>query len=107
DPGGGDATVIVDNYASSNSILVITTAGQSSFLRLAGFTFQGGSGAAKWNGMVNVQGLSQNVRVDHSHFNTKTYSPSEASSSLQFNGCIYGVTDHSIFDNNPDSINNS
>ena len=105
--GGGDATVIIDNYASSNAILIISTAGQSSFLRLAGITFQGGSGAAKWNGIVNIQGLSQNVRVDHSHFNTQTYSPSVASSSLQFNGCLYGVTDHSIFDNPAGSVNNS
>ena len=105
--GGGDATVIIDNYASSNALLIINTAGQSSFLRLAGITFQGGSGAAKWNGIVNLQGLSQNVRVDHSHFNTMTYSPAVASSSLQFNGCLYGVTDHSIFDNPAGSVNNS
>ena len=56
---------------------------------------------------MNLQGLSQNVRVDHSHFNTMTYSPAVASSSLQFNGCLYGVTDHSIFDNPAGSVNNS
>jgi hypothetical protein len=105
--GGGDATVIVDNYASNNPIMTMTPASSATLLRIAGVTFQGGSGNAKWNGIVQINGLSQTVRVDHSHFNSTTYSPAVSSSLLQFNGCIYGVVDHSIFDNPAGSVNNS
>jgi len=108
--GGGDQTVIEDGYASNNSILVITTAGSSSYLRLAGITFEGGSGGSgnpKYNGIVQILGLSQSVRSDHNHFNTTTYSSATSSSLEQFNGCIYGVVDHSLFDNPPGSVNNS
>ncbi len=105
--GGGDATIIVDSYASNNPVMTVTPASSSTLFRLAGLTFQGGSGSAKWNGMVQFAGLSQNVRLDHSHFDSTTYSPAVASSLLQFNGCIYGVVDHSIFDNPAGSVNNS
>lgn len=97
--GGGDSTVIVDNYASNNQLFVITTnSSASSYFRLAGISFEGGSGLVKWNGMVQVAGSSQSVRVDHTHFNATTYSPANSSALLKFYGCLYGVVDHSIFD---------
>jgi len=100
--GGGDATVIVDDYASSNQLFVINTAGTSSLLRLAGITFQGGNdgGTAntKWNGLATISGNSQNVRVDHTHFNTTTYTVPQNSDDLVFYGAVLGVTDHNIFD---------
>lgn len=108
--GGGDQTVIVDNYANSNALLKITTGSVSSTFRLAGITFRGGStgtGNDKYDGMVTFFGNSQNVRVDHTHFNTTTYSPSTSSSELEFQGCISGVTDHSIFDEGSGVVNNS
>jgi hypothetical protein len=40
--GGGDATVIIDDYNSGNGLIDITTAGASSVVRLAGITVQGG-----------------------------------------------------------------
>lgn len=107
--GGGDQTVIIDSYANSNPILVITTAGASSYLRLAGITFEGGSagtGNDKWNGIVSISGLSQNTRVDHSHFNETTYSPALSSTGIQFSGCLYGVVDHSLFDAHAGTVNN-
>lgn len=106
--GGGDATVVQDNYGSANPLLLINTAASSSKFRIAGLTFEGGSaGTAKYNGVVQFQGNSANVRVDHMHFSGVTYSPSVNSSMLQFQGCIFGVTDHSIFDEPVDSVNNS
>jgi len=100
--GGGDATVIVDDYASTNNLLQMNTAGPSSFFRFAGITFQGGNdgGTAntKYNGVVAIAGNSQNVRVDHIHFDLRTYSVSQNASTLVFNGAVFGVTDHSLFD---------
>jgi hypothetical protein len=108
--GGGDLTRIGDGIASSSALLQITTAGASSKLRISGITFQGasgGSGNPKFNGMVQIEGLSQNVRFDHAHVDTTTYSSSTASSGVQYVGCIAGVTDHSLFDNPSGSVNNS
>jgi hypothetical protein len=105
--GGGDATIIVDNYGSNNALFSIVTSGSSSLFRLAGITFQGGSGSIKYNGIVSIGGNSQNVRVDHSHFNDMTYNPAEYSSMIQFIGCTAGVVDHSIFDGTPNSVSNA
>jgi hypothetical protein len=105
--GGGDATVIADDYGSSNPLLSITVAGTSSLFRMAGVTFEGGSGSIKYNGIVSISGNSQNVRVDHSHFNDTTYNPVEASSMIQFLGCTYGVIDHSVFDGPPNGVSNA
>jgi hypothetical protein len=106
--GGGDSTVIVDSYASSNPLLLITSGPASSTVRLAGITFQGGSANnAKYDGIVQFNGSSQNIRADHSHFNNTTYSPAVASSLLEFQGCTSGVVDHSIFDAPVGSVNNS
>src|ERR1700674_2358377 len=53
-PGGSctasDSTVIVDNYASNNSPLIVTTGNSSSFFRLTGITFKGGTGTVKYQG---------------------------------------------------------
>ena len=105
--GGGDQTIIVDGYASSNSLLIINSGATASTVRMTGITFQGGSGGVKYDGIVQFQGSSQNIRVDHTHFNSKTYSPAQTSSLLEFQGCTSGVVDHSIFDNPAGSVNNA
>jgi len=108
--GGGDQTVIIDNYAKSSALLSITTGSSSSKFRLSGITFQGGStgtGNDKYDGMVALYGSSQNVRVDHTHFNTTTYGPTTNGSELEFQGCLSGVTDHSRFDESAGVVNNS
>jgi len=106
--GGGDQTVIVDNYASNNSILIINTNSNSAaYFRLAGVTFEGGSGGVKYSGLVQVNGSSANFRMDHSHISTATYSPAQNSAGIRVNGCIYGVVDHSIFDAAPGSVSNA
>jgi hypothetical protein len=98
--GGGNQTVIVDNYVSSNPLLVINTAGSSSFFRLTGITFQGGNdgGIQKGDGFIKIGGLTQNLRIDHSHFNISTYSPGAQSNAIKITGQIYGVVDHCLFD---------
>lgn len=107
--GGNDQTIIVDDYASSNSDWSIVTANPSSIFRMAGITFQGGiagTGNDKYTGMLGIGGLSQNVRLDHMHFNTTTYSPALASAGARITGCVWGVADHDIVDNSLGSVNN-
>lgn len=92
-----DNTQIIDNYASSNPLFLITTGVSGSSFRMTGMTFQGGSGLVKYNGIVLFQGNSQSFRLDHSHFNMATYSPSTNGYLTRFNGWIYGVMDHNVF----------
>src|SRR5262249_5061401 len=55
--GGGDQTVIIDNYASNNPLLKIVTNAIGAF-RLTGITLRGGSGSIKYTGMVSIGGSS-------------------------------------------------
>lgn len=107
--GGGDQTVIIDNFNSTAPLLSISTNNNSSsFVRLAGITFKGGSSGAfqKADGMVAFFGSSANVRVDHIHMNISTYTGGNPGSGLEFQGCLAGVTDHSIFDAGYNGTNN-
>jgi hypothetical protein len=104
-----DNTIIEDNYASSNAILSIVPTANSAEVRITGITFEGGTagtGNDKFDGMVVIGGASTSVRVDHSHFNVSTYSPALNSSAIQFEGCTYGVLDHSVFDSGSGTVNN-
>ncbi len=93
--GGGDQTVIVDNIGADTSPVSITT-NSTGFFRLAGITFNAGTGTGKDDGFVVVYGPSSNVRIDHCHFNntTGTDEVTRAVSVLD----TYGVADHNIFD---------
>src|ERR1700722_1892463 len=105
--GGGDQTIIIDNYASGNPLLAIMTNSTStSSFRLAGITVEGGSGSVKYGGMVSVGGNSANLRIDHDHISSATYSTAANSAGVRVNGCVYGVVDHSIFDAPTGSVNN-
>lgn len=106
--GGGDQTVIVDNDAAdAHAILVVNTnSNTASLFRLAGVTLKGGNGQTKFVGMLAVNGSSRNVRLDHMHFNTGSYSPPTNSAGARINGCVYGVADHNIFDGNLNGVNN-
>jgi hypothetical protein len=97
--GGGDATVIVDNYPSSSPLLAVSTAASGTF-RIAGITFRGGNVSdPKWSGMLAVGGSSQSVRVDHAHFDLQAYNPQpNVGTAISFGGAVYGVTDHIIVD---------
>jgi hypothetical protein len=95
-----DSTVIVDNCTSCGSgpLWSIMTAAASSQFRLTGITLQGGTGGPEYNGQLSIHGFSQNVRVDHNHFNTASYSPANNSAALDFADWLYGVADHNVFD---------
>jgi hypothetical protein len=98
--GGGDATVIVDNYASNNPLLSITTPSVAgSTFRIFGITFQGGAGSVKQAGVVGVRGNNQNFRLDHNHFNLSTYGAG-GQIGVRFTGWVYGVMDHNLCDGN-------
>jgi hypothetical protein len=96
-PGGGDATVIVDNSLSGSPLLTINTNASGKF-RLAGITFKGGSGAIKETGLVAITGFSKLMRVDHIHINMQTYTVANAGKPMVFSAWLNGVLDHSIFD---------
>ena len=91
--GGGDVTTIVDNIGGTDAVLNVTTAGSSSVFRLAGITFEDGNGSIKNSGLFNVGGQSNNVRIDHNHFD---YS-NRATRAMTADG-VNGVADHNIFD---------
>ncbi len=105
--GGGDRTVIVDNYAANGYLFGITTAAASSHFRLAGITFEGGTGAVKYNGFVQIQGNSANIRFDHSHYDPATYNSGQATAGTRWVGCTFGVFDHNIWDASSGSVNNA
>jgi hypothetical protein len=106
--GGGDQTVIIDDYSSNNDLLsVVSNSTSTSVVRVAGITVQGGAGQIKDKGMIGVGGGSAKIRFDHDHFNSQTYSPSNASTGMRWTGCTYGVIDHSIFDQPAGGVNNA
>ena len=92
-----DTTVIEDNdTADSNPILNIQmlATNPNEELRITGFTIENGTGQTKFNGLVQVNASTDNIRMDNMHFVTS----SSGSSSTQWQGCANGVIDHSIFD---------
>lgn len=107
--GGGDATVIIDGYASGNSLLAISTSATGRFT-MAGITFRGGgagTGNDKYNGIVNIGGLSKQISVHHCHVDTSTYSPALSSCGIQFDGWVYGVVWECVLETAAGRINNA
>jgi hypothetical protein len=106
--GGGDATIIYDDYGGSAPLLGIVT-NVSGIFRMAGLTFRGGSAGSgtKYDGIVNIAGRCSQIRVDHCRVDTTTYSPALNSAGLEFMGATYGVVDHCVFDHGAGRVNNS
>lgn len=95
-----DNTVIVDNSTTDypSPWTINLTGGSSCSFRMTGLTVQGGSsGVAKDNGIIQINGPCNSVHIDHSHFNTTTYSFSGEVVGRLF-GQIEGVIDHFIYD---------
>jgi len=98
--GGGDQTVIVDDYNANAKLLKITVSSTGTF-RMTGITFKGGSsGALKDNGVIAFTGPGT-VRIDHCHFDTRSYtqdSPARSQKIVVIGDRVYGVIDHCILD---------
>lgn len=94
---GIDQTTIVDGVSKAlfpNIPQVLTlNAKDGGLTRITGITFQGGTTDDPYNkGMVAIQGVSSQLRVDHCRFvPTKT-------TGLTIYGYIRGVADHNIID---------
>lgn len=91
---GIDKTIITDDVPKTGEhqtpLTVYTKDGK--FVRITGFTFQGGNTNIGWQGTIFIHGTSKKWRVDHVRFyNLKT-------SGIRIDGNTYGVIDHCIFD---------
>ncbi len=96
-----DTTVLVDAYSAPNQpIWNITVGAASSYFRITGITFEGGNAASgdnKPDGFITFRGSSQNVRLDHCHFNTTTYTIANYGGGLTIYSTMNGVFDHNVF----------
>jgi hypothetical protein len=96
--GGADRTVIVDDYRGNTSLVRITTNREGTF-RLAGITFRGGDGTKKNNRIIQIGGLSKELRFDHNTIDGSTYSTNAARQvgAVRFVGWVNGVVDENHF----------
>src|SRR5207249_4367374 len=91
--GGGDQTVIIDNYALGQPLLNSQIRSTGVF-RMTGITVRSGSGSIKDGGTINIGGPG-NVRIDHCHLlstSTANYKM------ILFGSGVFGVMDHCILD---------
>jgi hypothetical protein len=65
--GGGDQTVIIDNYASGQPLMAFQ-GNSTGVFRMTGITVQSGSGSTKDGGTIEFSGPG-NVGIDHCHLN--------------------------------------
>lgn len=96
--GGGDSTVIKDDDTSdSNYLWDITTAGQSSYLRIAGISIEGDTGTYKSNGVLAINNQGGPLRIDHDHFFTSGANGRNFEV-VRLTKWPVGVADHNLFD---------
>jgi hypothetical protein len=91
--GGGDQTVIIDNYASGQPLMNISIASTGVF-RMTGITVRSGTGSTKDGGTIKINGPG-NVRIDHCHLvatSTANYKM------ILFGTAVFGVMDQCILD---------
>jgi hypothetical protein len=91
--GGGDRTVVVDNYASGQPLLYFQV-GSTGVFRMTGITVQSGSGSIKDGGTIHINGPG-NVRIDHCHFVASSIANYKI---VAFWNAVFGVMDHCILD---------
>jgi len=96
--------VIKDDVANNNPIFEVTTGSSSTTYRMAGITFEGDSSLpdnnAKYNGMLSINGLSSNFRLDHVTLDQTTYNPATSNGNAtlaNMGDCIWGSVDHGIY----------
>jgi hypothetical protein len=83
--GGGNVTVIQDNYAS-NSALMDLTIGSTGAMRMEKLTIRGGTGAVKYNGVLQISTSGASFVGGYLTWNMQTYSPSNNSTTIRFFG---------------------
>lgn len=104
-----DNTVIIDNTnhnTCSCSLMQIMTGSASSIFRVTGLTIeQNASSNGNDNGIININGKTQNFRWDHSHFLLSSAVSASSAVAVQ-DDWMYGVWDHNQFDLVQGSVNN-
>lgn len=94
-----DNTVIQDDWNNvGQALLAITTGNTASFFRLTGITFEGGTATQSKYGLVTIGGNTQNLRIDHIHLNSNTYTGSVNTGWFRIAGANEGVIDHNLGD---------
>ena len=91
--GGGDQTVIIDNYALGQPLLSFRV-GSTGVFRMTGITVRSGSGSIKDGGTIAIGGPGR-VRIDHCHLiatSTANYQM------IRFGNGVFGLMDHCILD---------
>lgn len=100
--GSDGATTITDGYSSGGPVLYIVTSATGSF-RFAGIKFTGGTLTGtnyKYEGVMQVAGDTQQLRIDHVTIDTRDYVNAFSVNGIKIRGCIDGVIDSSVFENN-------
>lgn len=99
--GGGDATIIIDDWAGTQPLFFIGGGTVGATFRVAGMTMRGGTGDATKD-FIGIGGFSLFQRVDHLHCDSTTYAgdPYFGSTCIAWFGLptIAGVVDHVIVD---------
>lgn len=91
--GGGDQTIIQDNYGVNSPLFVISVS-STGFFRMTGITFRSGTGTTKDGGTIQIGGPGS-IRIDHCHF----IATSSANYKVIWVGVgIIGVMDRCILD---------
>jgi hypothetical protein len=91
-----DQTNVLDNVPRGDRswpLISFNTAFGKSY-RLSGVTFRSGTTGTNFNGMVQLNGNSQAVRIDTCHFDDLIYE----NDSIAVWGAVFGVIDHNLFD---------
>lgn len=105
--GGGDQTIIIDDFNSASPLLSITVSATGAF-RMTGITFRtNDNNPVKENGELIISGpgsgVSGAVRVDHCHFDNHTNSGASEANKVKLLflvGDLTGVLDHCLIDAN-------
>jgi hypothetical protein len=93
--GGGDVTVIVDQYTSNAPLLDIDINSSGTF-QMTGITIRADSDTQKDAGVIKIDGPGD-VRIDHCHFDTITESTT-IYKIFWIGDRVHGVMDHNIID---------
>ena len=89
--GGGDQTVITDNFVSGSALMNLTI---SNTFRLTGITVQSGTGSTKDSGTIGFSGPGE-LRIDHCRFLARSNTSPQI---VALHNGIRGVMDHCLVD---------